>query len=326
MYCSNCGSLLNQGARFCPSCGRALLGTPSPTTPIGVTPSQAHTRPKKLSTLKLILFVLGGGFVLMLITGIFSSDKPSSTQNSTTAAVQQSHIVRPTVAPPKFYVYKSKAGFPTSIVVPVKTTDEQLKSLLWLFREKVRAHKFKDIGLKNANYGLLTVYRGSKCANEQYMDRSWPCGRGEHDDADYQWGIEGDYDKDEGSVRVKNSDTVVFDYNDGWQVAPEVKAQLADEEKLAQSQREIFAQELQQRLTSMGYDINVWAHGDASERERELNLDSEMFKETATRVQFINDVLPSWKKDLCRVGFRKVRLTQGGTFELGREYSLGCNE
>ena len=49
-----------------------------------------------------------------------------------------------------------------------------------------------------------------------------------------------------------------------------------------------------------------------------------MFKDTATRVQFINDVLPEWTKDLCRVGFRQVRLRQGGTFELGQDYSLRC--
>ncbi len=92
----------------------------------------------------------------------------------------------------------------------------------------------------------------------------------------------------------------------------------------SQQTREAFAQDLQQRLTSMGYDINVWVHGEGANSGHELNLDSEMFKDTATRVQFINSVLPEWKKDLCRVGFRTVRLRQGGTFELGQDYSLGC--
>lgn len=92
----------------------------------------------------------------------------------------------------------------------------------------------------------------------------------------------------------------------------------------SQQTRQAFAQDLQQRLTSMGYDITVWVHGEGADSGHELNLDSEMFKDTATRVQFINDVLPEWKKDLCRVGFRQVRLRQGGTFELGQDYSLGC--
>jgi hypothetical protein len=92
----------------------------------------------------------------------------------------------------------------------------------------------------------------------------------------------------------------------------------------SQQTREAFAQDLQQRLAGMGYDINVWVHGEGTNSGHELNLDSEMFKDTATRVQFLNSVLPEWKKDLCKVGFRTVRLRQGSTFELGKDYSLGC--
>jgi len=93
----------------------------------------------------------------------------------------------------------------------------------------------------------------------------------------------------------------------------------------SQQTRVAFAQDLQQRLTGMGYDINVWVHGEGADSGHELNLDSDMFKDTATRVQFINSVLPAWKSDLCKVGFRQVKLRQGGTFELGHDYSLGCN-
>ena len=117
---------------------------------------------------------------------------------------------------------------------------------------------------------------------------------------------------------------VVFDYHDGWQVAPEVSANIEQQSKLEQTAREDFAKSLQQRLTAMGYDITVWAHGQGSEQGNALVLDSEIFKDTATRVKFINTVLPSWKKDLCRVGFRTVKLRRGSTFEMGQDYSLGC--
>ena len=92
----------------------------------------------------------------------------------------------------------------------------------------------------------------------------------------------------------------------------------------SQQTRVAFAQDLQQRLTGMGYDITCVGAWRGADRGHELNLDSEMFKDTATRVQFINGVLPEWKKDLCKVGFRQVKLRQGGTFELGQDYSLGC--
>src|SRR5438105_3746607 len=94
--------------------------------------------------------------------------------------------------------------------------------------------------------------------------------------------------------------------------------------KTEQAMREIFAHSLQQRLTAMGYEITVSAPAEASDRGGELSLDSEMFKDTATRVQFITGVLPGWKKDLCWAGFRTVRVTQGGVLEVGQDYSLGC--
>lgn len=253
---------------------------------------------------------------------------------SESTATAQPQVVRPTVPPPEFRIYKFKTDEGISVVVPVNTTDEQLKSLLWFFRDKVRSHQFKDIGLThgtskqwgNIGYlsGMISVYRGERCANEPFADNVGPCGYGEHDDAYYQWGIDGDQNKDAGSIVVKGNDVQVFEYKDGWQVAPDVAANIDQETKSEQAARDEFAQRLQQRLTSMGYDITVWAHGEGDTQERDLVLDSDMFKDTATRVQFINNVLPSWKKDLCKVGFRTVKLRRGSVFELGEDYSLGC--
>jgi hypothetical protein len=272
-----------------------------------------------------------GGIALAIIVGLIGkspSDNSTSTTQQSSASVPPPQIVRPSIPPPKFRIYKFKNDgiSPTSVVVPFGTTEEQLKSLLWFFREKVRSHDFKGIGIREQKDGIFSVYRGEKCANEQFIETNGPCGYGEHDDALYQWGIEGDYNKDSGSIREKGDNTVVvFDYKDGWQVSPDVQAQLDQQAKLGQDQRDLFAQQLQQKLTGMGYDINVWVHGEGNGRGRELNLDSDMFKDTATRVQFINSVLPEWKRDLCRVGFREVKLRRGGTFELGEDYSLGCN-
>jgi hypothetical protein len=101
----------------------------------------------------------------------------------------------------------------------VSTTDEQLKSLLWFFREKVRSHLLKDIGLRPAGVsGLLLVYRGKKCATEEIDITAsiGPCGDGYHEAASYQWGIEGDYNKDSGSIQTGGEIVTVFDYKDGW--------------------------------------------------------------------------------------------------------------
>jgi len=247
--------------------------------------------------------------------------------NSSASLPLSPRIVRPSIPRPKFRVYKSSDETPsqTSVVVPSNTTDEQLKSLLWFFREHVRAHDFKPIGIAEHRIGLLAVYRGEKCANEPFLESAGPCGYGEHEDADYQWGIEGDYDKDYGSIRRDGNDVSLFDYHDGWQLPPEIQARLDEQAKLGQAGREIFAQELQTKMTGMGYDITVWVHGEGADSGRELELDSEMFNDTATRLQFINGILPSWKRDLCKTGFRAVRIRRGGSFELGNAYSLACN-
>jgi hypothetical protein len=80
-------------------------------------------------------------------------------------------------------------------------------------------------------------------------------------------------------------------------------------------------EELHSRLKASGFDITVWARDEQSE---ELALDSEMFKDTAARVEFLRSVLPKWRHDLCAAGFRQVRLIRGGLFSTGDAYSIGC--
>jgi hypothetical protein len=135
---------------------------------------------------------------------------------------------------PKFRLYKFKLDTPINYVVPISTTDQQLRSLVWFFRKKVRSGKFKEIGLHQPfskdsgvygyKSGILSVYRGERCAYEGYIRTAelekgnlGPCGYGEHDDASYQWGISGDSEKDAGEIRATGGDMVqIFDYKDSW--------------------------------------------------------------------------------------------------------------
>lgn len=90
-------------------------------------------------------------------------------------------------------------------------------------------------------------------------------------------------------------------------------------------QRDAYAQSFMQQLTEKGFDILVYArsHDDGGPV---LVMDSEMFKDTATRVNFLNSVLPASKQMWCPLGFLKVRLKGGGAFEVGQDYSLHCTE
>lgn len=100
----------------------------------------------------------------------------------------------------------------------------------------------------------------------------------------------------------------------------EKKAQ-EEKGKVEQQTRKMFAELLQGRLKASGFDITVWAR---EEDAQELSLDSDIFKDTATRVEFLHQVLPTWRKDLCAAGFRQVRLIRGGMFSTGDAYSIGC--
>src|SRR5271167_1832136 len=156
MYCPNCGSTVSQNSRFCGSCGKPQSPVPSPavstmrTSQVSRQDAQPGKRPGSR-----ILWLIMAGIILAAIVGIISkspsdSSTSSSQQSSAPNAAPTSQIVRPSIPPPKFRIYKFKFNEPTSVVVPVNTTDEQLKSLLWFFREKVRSHQFTDIGLTQA--------------------------------------------------------------------------------------------------------------------------------------------------------------------------------
>jgi len=225
------------------------------------------------------------------------------------------------------------------------TTHEQLKNLLWLFREKVRSHRFKDIGINSPTSlqwgkrgylsGTIDVYRGERCAGENFLDTkgAGPCGQGDHSAAYYQWGllVDGKFQTDADAGGINSPDgasTELFSYKDNWQLPANLQAEVDSEKKaqqekakIEQMSRKTFAELLQGRLKASGFDITVWAR---DEDAQELSLDSDIFKDSATRVEFLHQVLPTWRKDLCAAGFRQVRLIRGGIFSTGDAYPIGC--
>ncbi len=234
--------------------------------------------------------------------------------------------------------------------MPTNTTDDQVKSLLWLFREKVRSHHFREIGLTHPTSkqwgkegylsGTISVYRGEKCAGEDFSDYNGPCvgpGIESHEAGAYQWGllVDGVFnsDADSGTVYLVNEFndrklSEIFSYKDHWQLPARLQAEVDTEKnavqekgKLEQVTRKLFAEQLQSRLRASGFDITVRASDEQSE---ELALDSDIFKDTATRVEFLRGVLPQWRHDLCSAGFRQLRLIRGGLFSTGDAYSVGC--
>jgi hypothetical protein len=270
-------------------------------------------------------------------------DSGGQTQPATSASGPQTQNVIPSnVQHATFHIFKSETDGQTTYIVPLNTTDEQLRGLLWYFRQKVRGGDFKAIGITRPTAkqwgkygyksGMLVVYRGVKCANEGYAAEKGilgACGYGEHDDAYYQWGIEADPNKDEARIGEKSGNpTSLFDYKDNWHPSLEVL------KKPDQKMKDVWAAEQQawepmQRsavlitniLNRKGINVSASAN---ENQPKQLDLQSPIFKDTASREAFVRDGLPQIQTDLCHVGFKTIRILQDIKSDAGESYSLHC--
>lgn len=173
-------------------------------------------------------------------------------------------------------------------------------SLLWFFREKVRAQELAEIGVTDrlVNCGFITVFRGSRCADEDFADNAGPCGRGYHDAGAYQWG---DPKQDSGILRDKNGqEKVVFNSSDNWQLPPEIQSKLQAE----WDKRNAFAVALTQSYSEQGLDIIAFPENGT------LDLNSKSFEDGPTRTTFVHQTLADHKiiKALCRSGFTEIQV------------------
>jgi len=92
-------------------------------------------------------------------------------------------------------------------------------------------------------------------------------------------------------------------------------------QEAAQNSRKMYAQVVQRQLNDSGIDITVWV---SDQQTDELVMDSDLFKDTENRVEFLQNILPRRRRDLCALKFRQVRLIRGGFLSIGDAYSVGC--
>jgi hypothetical protein len=311
MYCQNCGSVLSQDARFCQSCGKpqSLPQPPSP-PPVTSAPVARTIQPQQKPKSKILWLVIGGIVLLVIIIGMLGKS-PSDNSGTESGQKTESTTAGPTAEEARFNALKPSEHLSQAMTAlkPGATPDQIEKGLRHL-----RAIPQSAPEAAQAKSLTTKLIRAQHLAEAESLIDTAPV-----DD------LKGNLDN---LKRANDEIQAVLQQNPHDKDALRLLTLATNKGREAlggsQQTREAFAQDLQQRLTAMGYDINVWVHGEGANSGHELNLDSEMFKDTATRVQFINGVLPEWKKDLCKVGFRTVKLRQGGTFELGQDYSLGC--
>jgi hypothetical protein len=158
MFCNSCGRQNDDRANFCQGCGRPIA-LPSKS---GLNAGLGTPPKRRIGWIPVIMFLFLGLFVIGKIASTFDASK------------QSPDIARPSIPPPPFRIYRQDLGFPIAVQVAKETSDEQLRSLLWLFREKVRKRRFGELGLKKPtsaksssgsydfNSGMIEVFRGEK--------------------------------------------------------------------------------------------------------------------------------------------------------------------
>lgn len=346
-YCSSCGSQTSLDAQFCSSCGTRMIQQVA-INQRPVQPRRAPTSARSgLFALKTIGWFLAVVVVLGAIRGYQLDHSPS--QDTPTAVPQPAITPIPTatlpkIPPPKFRLYKFKLNQPLAYIVPVNTTDEQLKSLLWLFREKIREGGFSKIGISQPlskqwgqygyQSGMLLVYRGDKCANETYISDEdlakgnlGPCGYGEHDDAYYQWGLDADPKKDAAALVMNGSPIQVFDYKDNWRASSEtiqkVDQKVKDQWNQEYTPRQQFAVAMTNELNKEGIAINASAN---ATNPKQLNFQSTLFKNNSFRQSFFTKGVLPVRTNLCNAGFQSIRMVRESESDVGQTYPLQCSQ
>ena len=179
-------------------------------------------------------YLMFGAVILLIIFMIRKSDTKAPVSTTFKPTVKAGP---PQTTPPAFKVYKQPADSIASYLVAPSTTNDQLQSLLWLLRTSIQSKNYKAAGLVRPTIfsfgvlsyraGMIVIYRGAKCANEEYdKSKSGPCGFGDHAAASYQWGMissassHPEFNNDIGLLEASDKTITVFEENvDHWHPA-----------------------------------------------------------------------------------------------------------
>lgn len=230
-------------------------------------------------------------------------------------------------ARPSFTFATARPDAPTKLVVDGKTTDNQLRSLLWYLRVQ-RAQKqlykalFAEIRtttpiIRDPEGGILTIYKSKRCVGEDLLGGAHrPCGVGGHFAASYIWSTSAEG----GALTPSQTQTVdMFSSDDHWHLPADLQAEVDRQASQRQEALAKSAMLLNKRLDYLGGRYTAGIGPDAT-----LVIRSEQLAHGIDRDRFMQVVYPSWKKDLCDAGFQTIRLRPDSLIASGTDYSVEC--
>ncbi len=131
---------------------------------------------------------------LAICLGCNSTSAPAKPAATPTSAVETYHFPpRPTIAPPAVKVFHQDDDTYT-LITKADATDDEISAIVWQFRDAAHNKSFDKLHLsekwvdKRKPTVWFHVYRGSKCANEKFVSRNYPCGAKYNGAGDYTLG------------------------------------------------------------------------------------------------------------------------------------------
>jgi hypothetical protein len=125
----------------------------------------------------------------LLLIGCKPAPAPTPTPAANTSPAA-TYPARPAIPAPTFKIFHH-ANSSFTLVVPEKSTDDQLSALLWNLRDAARTNSFDHLHIPQKQVDAdgttiwFHIYRGTKCAPEKYAPGKTPCGDSYHAAADY---------------------------------------------------------------------------------------------------------------------------------------------
>ena len=279
------------------------------------------------------------GIVLATVAIVLDGcHKPSSpTQDAATTGSEKPKTtpVKPViVVAPDFFISHQDQQYAV-VIVPQTTTDEGIANLIWLLRDSAYSKSMNSLGFSETiveNRDWLYsfhIFRGKKCADENYRNGREPCASSKQEAGIFQYGSFHDRNDDAATIyhdqdesKAEALSPIGSPYTPKPNIVPSEKTMvvLSNEEKSTWGS-------VAQRQLAADYTGQVWGGGlhatfATAPKAGELNMSADWLIDQGER-KVTAFTVKAHQEEACAVGFRSVRLS---SFPSHPDYSfsLGC--
>lgn len=275
---------------------------------------------------------IGFGLLLGFLVSLCGCNEqpPAPTPEANTAVAVKTQPHPPVMAPTFRVVHQ--AGTIVTLVVPERTTDDQVKDLLWLLRDRTMSSSLDSLRISQTLIDRrnpmvwFQIYRGSKCATENYS-KVKPCGRDQHEAGWFAYGSYASPYSSGGEVYHGANETeseTVWDATTPYSPKPYIHAPSLT---LSGRNKQAAIGTPAELGTASDFNAQVWNGGKKAifsvPSPSELLVQADWLDRYDER-KLMADTMTLRSKELCAARFRKVHMT-GFSDDVGSHIDLPCS-